>query len=94
MKLEGAGTGLEGRKLVVGEALKALEKHWKAEGEREAEAKLRRNPAFRKQVLGESRGTAVEPELLPAFSGSATDRKVSDILRGYYGLGGRHNNAS
>jgi hypothetical protein len=92
MGIDGAGRGLDGRKLVVNEALKSLEKHWKAEGEKEAEAKLRRNQAFRKQVLAEARGGIVEPDLLPAFSGSASDQKVSDILRGYYGVG-RHNSA-
>jgi len=94
MKIEGAGRGLDGRKLVVGEALKSLEKHWKAEGERQAEDKLRRNQAFRKQILAEARGGIVEPDLLPAFSGSAADQKVSDILRNFYGVGGaRHNSA-
>lgn len=92
MSIEGAGRGLDGRKLVVGEALKSLEKHWKAEGEKEAESKLRRNQAFRKQILAEARGGVVEPELLPAYSGSAADQKVSDILRGFYGVG-RHNEA-
>jgi hypothetical protein len=94
MDMEGAGKGLAGRKLIVQEALKSLEKHWKTEGEREAESKLRRNQAFRKQILAEQRGNFQEPELLPAFSGSSTDRKVSEILRGYYGLPGpKHNSA-
>lgn len=94
MKIEGAGRGLDGRKLVVGEALKSLEKHWKAEGEQQAEVKLRRNPAFRKQLLAEGRGLAPEPELLPAYSSSAADRKVADLLRDFYGAGGaRHNTA-
>jgi len=90
MNIEGAGRGLEGRKLVVNEALKSLEKHWKAEAEREAEANLRRNQAFRKQILSESRGQIVEPDLLPAYSSSGADKKVSDILRNFYGVG-RHN---
>jgi hypothetical protein len=96
MQVEGAGHGLEGRKVVVNEALKALERHWKAEGEKQAEAKLRRNSAFRKQVLAENRDSFPEPELLPAYSGSTTDRKVSEILRGHYGLPNpsRHNSAS
>ena len=94
LNLDGAGRGLNGRKLVVKEALKSLEKHWKAEGEKQAEAKLRRSSAFRKQVLTESRGGFVEPELLPAFGGgdNPADRKVSDILRGFYGRNG-HNQA-
>lgn len=89
LKLEGAGTGLKGRKMVVTESLKALEKHWKAEGARDAEVKLRRNPAFRKQVLAESRGSAVEPDLLPAASASAPESTVSALLRSRYGIGAR-----
>lgn len=90
MNIDGAGIGLDGRKLVVSEALKSLEKHWKAEGEKEAEGRLRRNQAFRKQVLSEARGGQVEPEILPAYSSSGIDQKVSDILRGFYGVA-RHN---
>jgi hypothetical protein len=85
--LDGAGKGLEGRRLVVTEAMKALEKHWRAEGAKDAESKLRRNPAFRKQVLAEGRGTTAEPELLPAGSASETDRTVSALLRKHYQLG-------
>jgi len=92
MAIEGAGRGLEGRKLVVSEALKSLEKHWKAEGEKEAQTKLRRNQAFRKQILAEARSGLVEPELLPAISSTQADKKVSDIFREYYGIG-RHNSA-
>jgi hypothetical protein len=93
MKIEGAGRGLEGRKLVVTEALKSLERHWKAEGEKQAQDRLRSNSAFRKQVLSEARGGIAEPDLLPAFSGpSSADKKVADILRDFYGV--RHNSAS
>ena len=56
LKMEGAGQGLKGRKLVVTEAMKSLEKHWKAEGEKQAERKLRSNPAFRKQILVRAEG--------------------------------------
>ena len=87
-KLEGAGVGLKGRELVVKESLKALEKHWKAEGAREAESKLRRNPAFRKQVLSEVRTSfADEPDLLPAASSAVADRTMSALLRKHYDLG-------
>src|SRR5215467_5726842 len=85
MGIEGAGKGLDGRKLVVSEALKSLEKHWKAEGEKEAQDKLRRNQAFRKQILSEARGGIAEPDLLPAFSPSPADKQMSDIFRDYYG---------
>lgn len=87
LKLEGAGRGLDGRRLIVTEGLKALEKHWRAEAEKEAEAKLRRNPAFRKQLLAELRGQTVEPELIPAQRASAADQTVSALLRDHYRLG-------
>ena len=89
LALEGAGHGLDGRKLVVTESLKALEKHWKAQGAKDAEDRLRRNPAFRKQLLSEARGGSVEPELLPAFGASTSsdsDHTVSSLLRRYYDL--------
>jgi hypothetical protein len=87
MSMQGAGAGLEGRKLVVKEAMKALEKHWKTEGAKDAERKLRSNAAFRKQVLAEMRGETVEPELLPAYGGSQVDQEMSSILRKHYNLG-------
>jgi hypothetical protein len=68
--------------LIVTEGLKALEKHWKAEGSRDAEDRLRRNPAFRKQVLNEfRRGALSEPEFIGSGAPSASDRNVSNILR-------------
>lgn len=85
--MEGAGHGLQGRKLVVTETLKALEKHWKAEGAKDAENKLRRNQAFRKQLLAEARGQSTDPDLLPAVSSSEADRTVSSLLRKHYNLG-------
>ena len=87
LKMDGAGRGLAGRKLVVDEALKALEKHFRAEGARDAEAKLRRNQAFRKQVLVEGRGSTVEPDLLPAGGASVADQTVSALFRKHYNLG-------
>lgn len=85
MALEGAGIGLEGRKLIVEEGLKALEKHWKSEGARDAEDKLRRNPAFRKQVLNEFRRGMSEPEFIGSGAPSANDKNVSNLLRGQLG---------
>jgi len=83
LALEGAGVGLEGRKLIVTEGLKALEKQWKAEGAKDAEDKLRRNAAFRKQVLNEfRRGSLSEPEFIGSGNGSSsTDQTVSGLLR-------------
>ena len=89
MALPGAGVGADGRKLLTDEALKVLEKHWRAEGARDAETKLRRNPAFRKQVMSELQGGYPEPELLP--SGSArnhgrSSEDINDMLRAQIGI--------
>jgi hypothetical protein len=89
MKLNGAGIGLDGRRLVADEALKALEKHWRAEGAKDAETKLRKNPVFRKQVFAELRGSQPEPEFLP--SGPTRDdgrggEQINDWLRGQIGI--------
>lgn len=81
MSLPGAGVGLDGRKLIVQEGLRALEKHWKEEGAKDAEAKLRRNPAFRKQVFGEMRRGAPEPDFISGGAPSEADRSVSNLLR-------------
>lgn len=75
-KLEGAGVGLDGRKLIVSEGLKALEKHWKQQGAQEAEAKLKGDPIFRKKVFTEHRGDVEEPELVPG----GTTRNGSDFM--------------
>jgi hypothetical protein len=87
--LEGAGRGLDGRKLIVTEALKSMEKHWRAEGAKDAEERLRKNPAFRKQILAEVRGQYPEPELLPSgapSTGSSSSDQVNDMLRRQLGI--------
>jgi hypothetical protein len=81
MGLPGAGVGLDGRKLVITETLKSLEKRWKAEGAAQAERKLRSNPAFRKQVFAEQRGQVVEPDLMPSSGSVGGDVDVSGLLR-------------
>jgi hypothetical protein len=88
--LEGASLGLDGRRLIVTEAMKSLEKRWRAEGAKDAEERLRKNPAFRKQILGESRGQYAEPELLssgsPRDNGRSGDDIVNDMLRRQLGI--------
>lgn len=81
MKLQGAGVGLEGRTLVVTEALKALERKWKAEGARQAEARLRKDATFRRQVFAQHRGAMPEPDLMPPGGATPSEGSVSDILR-------------
>jgi hypothetical protein len=90
MALQGAGVGLDGRKLIVAEGLKALEKHWKAQGARDAEAKLREDPTFRKRLFAEHRGDVDEPELLPANGSPASgDVFMEKILDDYHAAKGR-----
>jgi hypothetical protein len=87
LAMDGAGKGLQGRKLVVSESLKELEKMWKAAGAKDAEDRLRRNPAFRKQVLNESRRGGQEPDFITGTASSTTNgQRVSDLLRDQLGL--------
>lgn len=83
-----AGQGLPGRKLIVDEALKTYGRQEYERGYREAQAKLRKDPVFRKSVLAEQRGQYPEPELYPGDGGPTNgglgDDNVSNILRRQY----------
>lgn len=81
LALPGAGVGVDGRKLLTTETLKSLEKHWRAEGARDAETKLRRNPTFRKQLMSELGGFG-EPEVVPP-SGAVSNGVSSDDINNY-----------
>jgi hypothetical protein len=87
LNLPNAGQGLPGRKLIVDEALKSYGRQEYERGYREAQAKLRKDPAFRKSVMSEYRGGYEEPELYPG-NGSPqeglADDNVSSILRRQY----------
>jgi hypothetical protein len=80
LKLEGVGVGIDGRKALVQHSLDALRKHWKAEGAKEAEAKLRENPAFKKRLFAELRGETDEPELI---EGRPTPQMTGDFIQDY-----------
>jgi hypothetical protein len=80
--LPNAGLGLDGRKLVVTEALKTYGRLEYDRGYREAQAKLRKDPVFRKSVLHELRGYEPEPELYPGDSPrESPEDNVSNRLR-------------
>lgn len=83
--IQAAGAGIEGRKAIVGQALKSLEAKWKAEGAKEAEANLRKNGSFRKQLLVELRGTQDEPDVIPSGQ-SASPVDMNTLIRnmGHY----------
>jgi hypothetical protein len=77
--------GLEGRakllQAVVAETRKQAKAEGRAEGEKAAEAKLRKNPAFRKELLAELRGSEDEPELLPNGGRSPKKIDMDDWIR-------------
>jgi hypothetical protein len=87
--LSDAPTGMEGRKALVEKAVQAI----KAQGAREAEAKLRKSAAFRKQVLADWRRGAHgeddspdEPELVASGVGTNGHRggpTMNDWLRSH-----------
>jgi hypothetical protein len=87
LALPNAGQGLPGRKVIVDEALKTYGRLEYERGFREAQTKLRKDPAFRKSVMSELRGGYEEPELYPGNGSPAEgldDGNVSNILRRQY----------
>jgi hypothetical protein len=87
LELPNAGQGLPGRKMIVDEALKTYGRLEYERGVRETQAKLRKDPVFRKSVMNELRGSYEEPELYPG-QGSPTEGlgedNVSSRLRRAY----------
>src|SRR5215469_6379820 len=88
LALPNAGQGLPGRKVIVDEALKTYGRLEYERGYREAQTKLRKDPAFRKSVLSEFRGGFDEAELYPGDGGttpsSSDEDNVSNRLRGAF----------
>jgi hypothetical protein len=79
-------TGMEGRKQIVERAVERI----KAQGAREAEAKLRKSAAFRKQVLADWRrglhgeeDAPDEPELVGGTNGHRAGPTMNDWLRAH-----------
>jgi len=87
LALPNAGQGLPGRKIIADEALKSFARQEYERGYRDAQAKLKRDPVFRKSVLAEHRGSFDEPEL---YSGNGSpseglpEDNVSSVLRRQY----------
>ena len=84
--LQDVPTGMEGRKALVEQAVTAL----KAQGAREAEARLRKSAAFRKQVLADWRrglhgeeDAPDEPELVGGTNGHRAGPTMNDWLRSH-----------
>ena len=82
LAIPNAGQGLPGRKLIVDEALKSYGRLEYERGYREAQARLRKDPAFRKSVVNEFRGAFEEPELYPGQAPSdVQEDTISNRLR-------------
>jgi hypothetical protein len=78
--------GIEGRSRMVAAALDEIRKSavaaGKAQGEKAAEARLRKSSAFRKELLAELRGSEDEPELMPPSGRSPQPADMDDWIRG------------
>ena len=90
--LKDAGHGMDGRKVIVDRAIKALKKasydDGFAKGKAEAQKSLRKSNAFRKELLSELRDGEEEPDLAPS-NGSAdrSDWDMNDWMRAAVGRG-------
>ena len=87
LEMPNAGQGLQGRKVIVDEALKTYGRLEYERGVRETQAKLKKDPVFRKSVLSELRGLYEEPELYPGqgspAEGLAEDTVSARLRRAY-----------
>lgn len=86
LSLPEAGQGLPGRKLIVEEALKVYGRQEYTRGYRDAQAKLKKDPVFRKSVLHEFRGNFDEPELYAgeAISDAPPDTVSNRLRNNFY----------
>lgn len=77
--------GLEGRRVVLEKVIQRevakARKEAAAEADQKAQERLRKNPAFRKELALEMRGQEEEPELLPAPSGANLSFDMNTLIR-------------
>lgn len=73
--------GIEGRARLVAASLAEIRRAAADEGARSAEARLRKSPAFRKELLAELRGTQDAPEPLSPGRRSPAPTDMNDWLR-------------
>lgn len=78
-----APAGLEGRKLIIEEAVKALVSDAEKRGEENARKNLQKDPTFKKRVLLDVRGEEEEPDAPAAASptGLSTSEMMTNTLR-------------
>ena len=72
--------GIESRSQIASAFLERIVKNAKAEGAKEAESKLRGNPAFTKKIMAELRDELVEPESVPGVA-SPPPSGMNDWIR-------------
>lgn len=72
--------GLDGRQRAVQAALAVIVERARAEGAKDAEARIRRNPAVLKQVVLAERAEREEPDLVPG-AGTVRSRTPDDAIR-------------
>lgn len=76
LKAHANKTGMEQRLALMKDAMAALRKRYKAEGAKEAEAKVRQNPSLIKQALVDLRDESDEPV---SVSAAATNGQTADM---------------
>lgn len=79
-----APEGIEGRKQIMDEALKALKARWQAEAYADAEKKLAKDKTFLKRInraLRDERGEDDEPDNIDAVMASGNSRSMDDWMR-------------
>lgn len=74
--------GFENRAAITKASLKALEAHFRDLGAKDAEEKLRKNPAFRKQIGAELRGDRQEPEIINGAPKGSAGTDMNAWIRG------------
>jgi hypothetical protein len=74
--------GLAQREWILNHTIEELKSQFAKEAEAKARDALRKNPAFRKELLNEARGGLPEPELVqPSANGSSVSRDMNTWLR-------------
>jgi len=84
-RLRATTVGIDGRQQTTQTVLAALEKHWRAEGAKAAEAALRRNPAVLKQVVLGERASREEPDEVVGVGAVGRDSPDARIRAAVFG---------
>lgn len=77
------GVGIEGRRMFMTDALNTLKARWEADASKKTEERLRKNKAFRTQVLSEYRTTTDGGVEEVVAAGSAANGHGNDLMNAF-----------